>query len=60
MGAFVVKREYRTNSLSHTDGGTTVFVKYPNGQVRAYKDVKYPWNFRKKILEDDPELKAWY
>lgn len=58
--SFEIDRKYRTNPLSHTNGGATVFVKYPSGHVRSYKDVKNPWLYRKKALKENPELKIWY
>lgn len=38
--SFVVADEYRTNSLSHQPGGSTIKVKYKDGSIRIYDKIK--------------------
>ena len=57
---FKVADQYRENPLSFKPGGYTVYVKYPNGQVREYDKVKYPWNFINKTKKENPGVKAWF
>jgi len=45
---FIVGREYRTNELSLTEGGSTVEVHYEN-RVKVYTDVKNPTAYIRTI-----------
>ena len=46
-----VEKKYRTNPLSHTEGGAVVRVTFTNGDFRDYDNVKWPSAFCKKVME---------
>lgn len=45
-----VQDSYRTNSLSHVEGGVEVKVYYKSGEVRIYDKVKRPKSYIKSIV----------
>ena len=58
---FHVGDKWRTNNLSTTPGGKTVFVEYTNGFIKEYDKIKYPSKFIDKIYKSGgPNIvKAW-
>ena len=52
-----VKRNYRTNPLSHIPGGVDVVVEYHNGENFGYDWVKYPIKYIKKLF---PQMVDYY
>ncbi|MFL0684607.1 MAG: hypothetical protein ACJLTB_15510 [Algoriphagus aquaeductus] len=47
---FWVDREYRTNPLSHSLGGTDIVVEFNNGKLFGYDLIKYPNKYLEGIL----------
>lgn len=46
-----VQRKYRTNRLSHIEGGSDVVVEYHEGDVFGYDWIKRPSEYIKSIWE---------
>ncbi|MCA1762329.1 MAG: hypothetical protein ABR574_11215 [Cryomorphaceae bacterium] len=45
-----VNRSYRTNRLSHLEGGGDIVVEYENGSVLGYDWIKFPPAYISKIF----------
>ena len=61
---FWVARPYRTNLLSHIEGGTDVIMEYHNGDVLGYDWIKEPFQYIRALdvmkecwsTGDDPKI----
>ena len=47
--SYRVQDQYRTNALSHIEGGVEVKIHYKDGEVRIYDKVKNPKRYIRSI-----------
>jgi len=54
---YVVKPEFRTNSLHKKGNGSTITVYYTTGESpKAYENIQYPESYIKRIKEGEDYL----
>jgi len=56
MSDFYVLDSYRTNMLSHIDGGFDVKIIFINQKSRIYRNVHYPLRFFEKAKSNDKNV----
>lgn len=56
---FSVNPQYRTNPLSHTEGGVTVIVEHVDGSSLSYDNVKNPRAYIAHIRSKDGVVNAY-
>ena len=49
---YKVGKVYRKNGLSLSDGGETVCVKFVGNYVKEYNNIKSPWAYMMRILQE--------